>query len=74
MTKTTTLRQEIHSMVDAIPERNLSALRPLLTVLLDEPIYIETDLTDEEHALIERGCKQYREHPEDFVPLESLLK
>ena len=70
----TSLRQEIHSMVEAIPERNLLALKPLLTVLLDEPMYIEKDLTDEEHTLIEEGVKRYREHPEDFVSLDSLLK
>ncbi|MCL1992196.1 MAG: hypothetical protein FWG66_04535 [Spirochaetes bacterium] len=39
-----------------------------------EPVFIETDLTDEEHALIEEGRKRYRERPEDFLPLESLLK
>ena len=42
-------------------------------VLVDEPIYIETDLTDEEHTLIAEGVEHYREHPTDFVPLESLL-
>ena len=68
------LRQEIHSMVEAIPERNLLALKPLLSVLLDEPMFIEKDLTDEEHILIEEGVKRYREHPEDFVSLDSLLK
>ena len=74
MTETATLRKEIHSIIDVLPERNLSALKPLLTVLLDEPIYIETDLTDEEHALIEKGVKCYREHPEEFLSLENLLK
>ena len=70
----TSLRQEIHSIVEAIPERNLLALKPLLTVLLDEPMYIEKDLTDEEHTLIKEGVKRYREHPEDFISLDSLLK
>jgi hypothetical protein len=67
------VRQEIHNLVDTMPERNLYALRPLLDVLVNEPIIIETDLTDEEKALIEEGDKHYREHPEDFVPLESIL-
>ena len=74
MTKTATLRQEIHSIIDAIPDHNLSALKPLLSVLMDEPIFIETNLTEEEHALIEEGVKHSREHPEDFIPLDSLLK
>ena len=38
----------------------------------DEPMVIETDLTEEEHALIAEGVKRYYEHPEDFVSLESL--
>jgi len=73
MVETAALRKEIYRIIDLIPERNLSALRPLLTVLMDEPIFIETDLTDEEHSLIEEGVKHYRSHPEDFVPLERLL-
>jgi len=39
----------------------------------NEPI-IETDLTDEEMSIIEEGDRHYKEHPEDFVPLESLIK
>jgi hypothetical protein len=72
MVETTTIRQELKSFIDLIPERNLYALKPLLTVLVDEPLVIETDLTDEEHALIAKGVKQFHEHPEDFVPLESI--
>jgi hypothetical protein len=66
------IRREIHSLIDTMPERNLYALRPLLNVLVDEPVFIETDLTDEEKAIIEAGDKHSREHPEDFVPLESI--
>ena len=58
--------------IDDLSERNLHALRPLLTVLADEPMVIETDLTEEEHALIAEGVKRYHEHPEDFVSLESI--
>ncbi|MDR0323820.1 MAG: hypothetical protein LBI12_05160 [Treponema sp.] len=39
----------------------------------EEPIYIETDLTEEEQTLIEEGVQHYRKHPEDFVLLETLL-
>jgi hypothetical protein len=57
-----------------MPERKLNALRPLFDVLVDDDntVVIETDLTDEEHALIEEGVKHYHKHPEDFVPLESI--
>jgi len=68
-----TVRQELHNYIDAIPERNLGLLRPLLSYFADEPLIIETDLTDEERAVIAEGRRRYREHPEDFIPLESVL-
>jgi len=66
------VRQEIHNLIDTMPERNLYALRPLLSVLVDYPVFIETDLTDEEKKWVQEGDKHYKEHPEDFVPLESI--
>jgi len=38
---------------------------------MDETI-IETGLTAEELAIIEEGDRHYKEHPEDFVPLENI--
>ena len=67
-----TLRKELHNLIDNMPERKLNALRPLFDILVDDEVIIETDLTDEEKAIIEEGDKHYREHPEDFVPLESI--
>jgi len=66
------LRQEIHAVIDTLSERNLFALRPLLTILAEDPVVIETDLTSEEHALIAEGVKRYRERPEEFVSLDSI--
>jgi len=34
---------------------------------------IEIVTSDEEKKIIQEGRKHYREHPEDFVPLESIL-
>ncbi|MDR0321425.1 MAG: hypothetical protein LBI28_07960 [Treponema sp.] len=68
------IRKELHSLIDNMPERKLNALRPLFDVLVDDEVIIETDLTDEERAIIEKGDRHYKEHPEDFVPLESVLK
>jgi hypothetical protein len=68
----TALRQELHAALDTMPERNLAALKPLFSVLA-KPLYIiETDLTSEERAIIADGEREYREHPETFVSLESL--
>jgi hypothetical protein len=66
------VRQELKSFIDLMPERNLYALRPLLTILVEEPLVVETDLTSEEHTLIAEGVRRFHEHPEDFVPLESI--
>jgi hypothetical protein len=70
----TAVRQELHSLINTMPERKLIALRPLFDVLIDDDdtVIIETDLTDEEHALIEEGVKHYHEHPEDFISLENI--
>jgi hypothetical protein len=74
MNATTTLRQEIHAYIDAMPDKNLQALRPLFSVLAEPKYVIETDLTDEERAIITEGDKHFKEHPEDFVPLETLQR
>ena len=69
----TALRQELHAAIDTIPDHSLAALRPLFTVLSIDPVIIETDLTAEERAIIAAGEKEYREHPETYVTLESIL-
>jgi hypothetical protein len=56
-----------------MPDNCLSSVEPLLSYLAGEPI-IETDLTDEEKRWVQEGRKHYREHPEDFVPLESVQR
>jgi hypothetical protein len=71
---TAVLRKELQDYIDAMPERSLLALRPLLSVLA-EPLYtIETDLTTEEIAMIDKTMAEYRADPSSFVPLESLSR
>jgi hypothetical protein len=66
------LRNELHDYIDTLPERSLYALRPLLSVLA-EPLYtVTTSLTAEEISMIDEGMQEYRDHPESFVPLESI--
>ena len=64
---TAVLRKEIHSIIDAIPERRLSALKPLLPVLA-EPLYIIEPATKAETMKAEKRIKEYHENPESFVP------
>ncbi|GMO58264.1 MAG: hypothetical protein Ta2A_03690 [Treponemataceae bacterium] len=72
MTKTTAVRQELHTFLDEIPDSNVYALKPLLSMLAGQSFTIETNLTEEEQAIIAAGDKQFKEHPETFVPLESI--
>jgi hypothetical protein len=67
------LRKKIHSRIDTMTDRKLYALEPLITLLDEtEPLIIETDLTDEERAIIAEGDRQFKEDPSSFVPLESI--
>jgi hypothetical protein len=66
------LRKELKGYIEAMPERNLYVLKPLLSTLAMPPYTVETDLTDEEIAMIDEGMAEYRANPASFVPLESI--
>jgi hypothetical protein len=66
------LRKELKGYIDTMPERSLYILKPLLSTLASPPYTIETDLTDEEIAMIDEGMAEYRANPKSFVPLESI--
>jgi len=70
--ETAVLRKEIHSMVDALPDRGLIAVRPLLSLLIDP--FIETDLTDEENAMIEESLAEYRADPSSVTPWREVRR
>lgn len=65
------IRKEIHEYIDCLSENELAALKPILTLLVDEPLIIETDLTDEEKAIIAEGMEEYKKG--GFVPLETIV-
>ena len=64
------LRQEIQEYIDNIPDSKLEALRPILTLLVNETIVIETDLTDGERAIIQQGREEYKSG--GYVSLDSI--
>jgi hypothetical protein len=41
---------------------------PLLSFLVEPPYTVETDLTEEETAMIEEGVAEYRANPSSFTP------
>ncbi len=56
----TTIRQEVLNYIDNIPDSKLEALKPILVVLVNDTLTIETDLTEEEKEIIANGRKEYQ--------------
>ncbi|GHV18435.1 hypothetical protein FACS18949_14380 [Clostridia bacterium] len=65
-----TVRQEVLSYIDTITEERLEVLRPLLHLLANEALNIETDLTEKEKAIIAQGRIEYAANPNSFVSLD----
>jgi hypothetical protein len=68
------LRDELHSYIDSLPDCSLSALRPLLSFLVNPPYAVETDLADEENALIEESLAEYRADPSRVTPWRKVRR
>jgi hypothetical protein len=64
---TATLRKKLHGYIDTMPEKNLSALKPLLSALA-EPLYTIEPATPEETVRAERRIREYHKNPASFVP------
>ena len=67
------LRKEIHSIIDAIPEQSLPAIKPLLDHLAYDywkPVIEPAD--PEEIVKIDEGMEEYRNNPDSFIPLENI--
>jgi hypothetical protein len=67
------LREEILDYINEIPDDRLYALRPLLVILADDQCAVESDLTDEERAIVAAGRAEYLRAPDSFVSLDSIL-
>jgi hypothetical protein len=53
------LRAQMIECLQIIPEKQLSALQPLLAMLAHKPFAYETDLTDEEKTYAQEGWEAY---------------
>ena len=69
--ETAAVRKKLHTFIDALPDYCLSSVEPLLSYLAGESA-IETNLTEEEKKWVKEGRKHYKEHPENFVSLDSI--
>ncbi|MDR2807719.1 MAG: hypothetical protein LBB43_01780 [Spirochaetaceae bacterium] len=70
MDKIIALRNEIHKIIDSMPEHNLYRLRPLLDALVDTDKF----LSFEEEQLLEQSSKGRRKDPESFSLLAEVGK
>ena len=67
---TAVLRKELHTMIDAIPEQSLPAIKPLLFFLSSDywnPVLEAAN--SEEIEMIDKRMKDYENDPSSFVPL-----
>jgi len=66
---TAVLRKELRNIIDAIPDRSLPALKPLLTHLADDYWKPVTEpASPKESAMIDKRVKEYEKDPSCFVP------
>lgn len=65
------IRQEVLNCIDNIPDSKLEALKPILTILVNDTINIETDLTDDEKKIIAEGREDYKQG--NFINLNSII-
>ena len=68
--KVTALRKKLHGYIDKMPEKNLNALKPLLSVLA-EPLYTIEPATPDEIKKVEKRIKEYHKDPSSFVPYKK---
>jgi len=57
--KMSAIKKEIQEYISILPDSALLALKPLLTLLITEESIVETNLTEEEKAIIIRGREEY---------------
>ena len=69
----TVLRKEIQGYISKIPDRNLAALKPLLSMLA-EPLYTIEPASPAECKRIEKRVKEYHENPSCFVPWKEVKR
>jgi hypothetical protein len=68
------LRNELHTYIDALPDRSLPALRPLLSFLVEPTDTAEAGLTGEENAMIEESLAEYRADPSSVTPWKKVRR
>jgi hypothetical protein len=63
------LKEQVHQYIDMLPIDQVVVINELLAILISNETVIETDITEEEHAIIEASRELYRTNPENFISL-----
>ena len=63
------IRKEVMDYIADLPDNKLEALRPILTLLVEDTAIVETNLTEEEKAIIRQGREEYKLG--GYVPLDD---
>jgi hypothetical protein len=63
------LKEQVHQYIDMLPIDQVVVINELLTILISNDTVVETDITEEEHAIIEASRELFRTNPESFVSL-----
>jgi hypothetical protein len=66
-----TVKQEINDYIKIIPKHKLPALIPLLEILAEPSLIIETNLTKREREIIKKG-REERLNGAEFYTLDQL--
>jgi malate/lactate dehydrogenase len=71
---TAQLKQELDGSIGTVADRCPKTAFPSSSARNGMEYVIETDLTDEEHALIDDSARRYRDNPSGFVSLTEALR
>jgi hypothetical protein len=64
------IKKEIQEYISVLPDNALMALKPILTLLINEEPIVETNLTEEEKAIILRGREEYLKGT--YIPISDI--
>jgi len=63
----TMLQREMIGYIEDISDQELEALRPMLRLLASpDRLIIDTNLTDEERAMVDADIEAFKENPQNF--------
>jgi hypothetical protein len=68
------LKKQAHFFIDLLQYNQIMVVNELLSLLVEEntPLIYETDLTEEEKAIIAKSSRDFEQDPDSFTSLSDL--